>query len=264
VIPKEGAAFLAPLFGNWAGKDDMTKYFFKDTPLAGLEQQMMTPPNFTPRGGGQMILCRFRYRPEDVDCKNCTEYRKKRDTLRVCPWLEERAEAGVVTYVVLASEFYKHWMDGLLGNRIRKVLSGKKAVTYYNEGHAARLQVYSTYLASPWKRDDGNRRLAAMYLMTATEPLRQWGAPNLFDLWPTALHEWRVLHGLSGQEYALYQAARGISQRRWTITIPELCDEDLVDNLTLALILDALLIDHYGSVVLRLGGTGGKTKCKPY
>ena len=76
--------------------------------------------------------------------------------------------------------------------------------------------------------------------MTATEPLRQWGAPNLFDLWPTALHEWRVLHGLSGQEYALYQAARGISQRRWTITIPELCDEDLVDNLTLALILDAL------------------------
>ena len=83
MIPKEGAAFLAPLFGNWAGKDDMTKYFFKDTPLAGLEQQMMTPPNFTPRGGGQMILCRFRYRPEDVDCKNCTEYRKKRDTLRV-------------------------------------------------------------------------------------------------------------------------------------------------------------------------------------
>ena len=145
MIPKEGAAFLAPLFGNWAGKDDMTKYFFKDTPLAGLEQQMMTPPNFTPRGGGQVILCRFRYRPEDVYCKNCTEYRKKRDTLRVCPWLEERAEAGVVTYVVLASEFYKHWMDGLLGNRIRKVLSGKKAVTYYNEGHAARLQVYSTY-----------------------------------------------------------------------------------------------------------------------
>ena len=126
MIPKGGSAFLTPLFGNWAGKDDITKYFFKDTPLAGLEQQMMTPPNFTPRGGGQMILCRFRYRPEDVDCKNCTKYHKKRDTRRVCPWLEERAEAGVVTYAVLASEFYKHWMDGLLGNRIREVLSGKR------------------------------------------------------------------------------------------------------------------------------------------
>lgn len=44
----------------------MTKYFLKDTPLAELERQMMTPPNFSPRGGGQTVLCRFRYRPEDV------------------------------------------------------------------------------------------------------------------------------------------------------------------------------------------------------
>ena len=42
-------------------------------------------------------------------------------------------------------------MDRLLGDRIRKVLSGKEAVTYYNEGHAARLQVYSTYLITHWK-----------------------------------------------------------------------------------------------------------------
>ena len=182
----------------------MTKYFLKDTPLAGLERQMMTPPNFTPRGGGQMILCRFRYRPEDVDCKNCTEYRKKRDALRVCPWLEERAEAGVVTYAVLAFEFYERWMDGPFGERIRKVLSGKRTVTYYNEGHAARLQVYSTYLTTHWKGGNRNHRLAAMYLMTATEALRRWAMPNLFGLWPTALREWRVLHGLSGQEYAMY------------------------------------------------------------
>lgn len=264
MIPKGGAAILAPFFGNMTGKDDMTKYFFKDTPLAGLERQMMTPPNFTPRGGGQMILCRFRYRPEDVDCKNCTEYRKKHDAPQVCPWLEERAEAGVVTYAVLAFEFYERWMDGPFGERIRKVLSGKRTVTYYNEGHAARLQVYSTYLTIHWKGGDRNHRLAAMYLMTATEALRRWAMPNLFGLWPTALREWRVLHGLSGQEYAIYQAARGISQRRRTITAPELCDEDLVDDLTLALILDALLIDHYGPVILRLEETGGEKGCRLY
>ena len=264
MIPKGGAAILAPFFGNMTGKDDMTKYFFKDTPLAGLERQMMTPPNFTPRGGGQMILCRFRYRPEDVDCKNCTEYRKKRDAPRVCPWLEERAEAGVVTYAVLAFEFYERWMDGPFGERIRKVLSGKRTVTYYNEGHAARLQVYSTYLTTHWKGGDRNHRLAAMYLMTATEALRRWAMPNLFGLWPTALREWRVLHGLSGQEYAMYQAARGISQRRRTITAPELCDEDLVDDLTLALILDALLIDHYGPVILRLEEIEGEKGCRLY
>ena len=38
----------------------MTKFFMRGTPLAGLEKQMMTPPNFTPRGGGRMILNRFR------------------------------------------------------------------------------------------------------------------------------------------------------------------------------------------------------------
>ena len=30
----------------------MTRYFMRDTPLCQMEQQMMTPPNFKPRGHG--------------------------------------------------------------------------------------------------------------------------------------------------------------------------------------------------------------------
>ena len=48
----------------------MGKYFTQDTPLAGLERMMMTPPNFIPRGGGAMVLCRFRYGPDDVDSRS--------------------------------------------------------------------------------------------------------------------------------------------------------------------------------------------------
>ena len=92
----------------------MTKYFLKDTPLAELERQMMTPPNFSPRGGGQTVLCRFRYRPEDVVCKHCTEYRRGGCTEEVCPWLEERVEAGTVTYTSLAAEFYRKWLGTAL------------------------------------------------------------------------------------------------------------------------------------------------------
>ena len=79
------------------GKDNtMTKFFMRGTPLAGLEKQMMTPPNYTPRGGGRMILNRFRYRPEDVVCKNCIGFKHRKpctffgdkpfmaDTDRVC------------------------------------------------------------------------------------------------------------------------------------------------------------------------------------
>ena len=125
MIPQRGPAFLAPFFGIAArsGKDiSMTKYFLKDTPLAGLERQMMTPPYFSPRGGGQTILCRFRYRPEDVVCKHCTEYRRGGCTEEVCPWLEERVEAGAVTYASLAAEFYRKWRETELGERIRELL----------------------------------------------------------------------------------------------------------------------------------------------
>lgn len=46
----------------------MTKYFSKDTPLASLERMMMSVPGFQKRGGGMMVLCRFHYKKEDVDC----------------------------------------------------------------------------------------------------------------------------------------------------------------------------------------------------
>lgn len=117
----------------------MTKYFLKDTPLAELERQMMTPPNFSPRGGGQTVLCRFRYRPEDVVCKHCTEYRRGGCTEEVCPWLEERVEAGTVTYTSLAAEFYRKWLGTALGERIQELLRGKRSIAYYDSAHTDRL-----------------------------------------------------------------------------------------------------------------------------
>lgn len=46
-----------------------------------------------------MYINTFRYKPEDVDCKLCTEYRKKLGcTVKGCPFLAERIEAGVVGY----------------------------------------------------------------------------------------------------------------------------------------------------------------------
>lgn len=145
----------------------MTRYFLKGTPLAGLEREMMTPPRFSPRGGGQMILCRFRYRPEDVVCKHCTKYRRGGCALPVCPWLEERIEAGVVTYSSLAAEFCQKWRDSELGIRIEELLSVKKSVSFLDFSHAVRLTAYNAYLAHHHKDGNGNRRLAALYLLTA-------------------------------------------------------------------------------------------------
>lgn len=228
----------------------MTKYFMRGTPLAGLERQMMTPPNFSPRGGGQMILCRFRYKPEDVVCKHCTKYRRGGCTVPVCPWLEERAEAGVVTYSSLAAEFYRKWRDGELGIRIMELLSGKKSVSYMDASHTARLTAYAAYLAHHHKDGSENRRLAALYLLTATETLRRCAIPRTFDLWSIDIGSWGTMRTLSEQEYVLFQAAKGIWLGQNTISAAELCDRELVEDKTLRLILDALLIAHYGKAVI--------------
>nr|WP_326184154.1 hypothetical protein [uncultured Oscillibacter sp.] len=228
----------------------MTRYFLKGTPLAGLEREMMTPPNFSPRGGGQMILCRFRYKPEDVACKHCTKYRRGGCAVPVCPWLAERAEAGVVTYSSLADEFYRKWQGSALGVRIAELLSGKKSVSYLDASHTARLTAYAAYLAHHHKDGDGNRRLAALYLLTATETLRLCAIPRTFGLWSIDIGSWGAMRTLSAQEYVLLQAAKGIWLGRNTVTVSELCDRELVEDRTLSLILDALLIAHYGKAVI--------------
>ena len=233
----------------------MTKYFHKDTPLAELERQMMTPPNFSPRGGGQTVLCRFRYRPEDVVCKHCTEYRRGGCIEGVCPWLEERVEAGAVTYTSLAAEFYRKWRETELGERIREALHGKRSIMYYDSNHAGRLAVYALFLARH-RRD--NRALAAMYLLTATETLRQCAIPRIFDLWGIDIRSWSAVRTLSEQEYVLFQAAKGIWLGQRTITIPELCDRKLVEDKTLELILNAALIAHYGRAMLAFDRREGR------
>ena len=40
----------------------------------------------------------YQYKPEDVDCKYCAEWRHWRCQAAGCPWLAERIEAGTVSY----------------------------------------------------------------------------------------------------------------------------------------------------------------------
>lgn len=150
----------------------------------------MTPPNFSPRGGGQTVLCRFRYRPEDVVCKHCTEYRRGGCTEEVCPWLEERVEAGTVTYTSLAAEFYRKWLGTALGERIQELLRGKRSIAYYDSAHTDRLALYALFLA---RHRSDHRALAAMYLLTVTETLRRCAIPRIFDLWGIDIRSWSAV-----------------------------------------------------------------------
>ena len=64
-----------------------------------------------------MYINTFKYTPEDVDCKLCTEYVKKFGcTACGCPWMAERIEAGVVSYAEVVRQMFPH--DKLLMARL--------------------------------------------------------------------------------------------------------------------------------------------------
>ena len=45
-----------------------------------------------------MYIRDYKYTAEDVDCRYCTEFRHGRCGAIKCPWLNERIEAGVISY----------------------------------------------------------------------------------------------------------------------------------------------------------------------
>ena len=68
-----------------------------------------------------MFINTFKYGPEDVSCKLCTEYVKKLGcTALHCPWLAERIEAGVVGYQEAVMETFR--FDRRLYRRLRLLI----------------------------------------------------------------------------------------------------------------------------------------------
>lgn len=106
----------------------MVQYFAQNTPQAGLERMMMTVPGFKPRGGGTMILNRFHYRPEDVDCRNCLHGNVQVCILSVCPYIAERLEAGCIGLQELIEESFRDIPHAGLKKRIEAVTSWKGTV----------------------------------------------------------------------------------------------------------------------------------------
>ena len=52
----------------------MGKYFVRNAPLTGLEQEMMLPSDFVPRGSGNAILCGCSPHRAGVDCQSCPDH----------------------------------------------------------------------------------------------------------------------------------------------------------------------------------------------
>lgn len=227
----------------------MTKYFTKDTPLASLERMMMAVPRFTPRHSGVVILRHFRYRPQDVECRLCTQYQRRRNcAVPACPWLRERLEAGTAAYGELVAACFRELDHQPLKRRIAALTAGKTRISWVDPPHRQRM--------SGWQRDNSPshpeevrpRWLAALFLLTSSEKLWARTRPAVsgdgIDFAKVTLRD------TDPQDYAIYQAAKSLYTGKLKITTEELADEELISDVTLRLIVDAILITRYGCATL--------------
>lgn len=153
----------------------MTKYFSKDTPLASLERMMMSVPGFQKRGGGMMVLCRFHYKKEDVDCAYCQSYMRHTCQASVCPYIPERLEAGTVSYQELAEGCLHMAGHQKLWNRLSSLPKGKSLPLVLEPAHRRRLSEWlEAGIATSCPHE-----LAAAYLLSSRAGLWRRVLPHI-------------------------------------------------------------------------------------
>ena len=224
----------------------MPKYFMNDTPLSGAERQMMTTPGFRPRGGGRTSGI-YRYKPEDVDCKYCKEYHRRKCTVPVCLYIPERLEARQITYQELVRYRFQGMSHRSLVSRIERI-ARSRTFGFLDEFHHYRLQgcLHGDLVRS-------NRApLAELYLLTADQALWAISAP-LIRMRP--LIDTSIQPGnLNSRQRTLFQISRELNTDMLLLAPDVLTDLSRTDDNTLWLIVNAAILARYGKDVMTLEG----------
>ena len=110
----------------------------------------------------------YKYTAEDVDCRYCTEFRRGRCRAIKCPWLNERIEAGVVSYHDAVNESFSSRSPLL--RRIRLVLTFYDKSFWKDDEHFRRFQQADAVLGFYKSRNTNEyyrRALLAKYVLTS-------------------------------------------------------------------------------------------------
>ena len=193
----------------------------------------------------------YHYKPVDVACEYCVEWRHRRCQAVGCPWLAERIEAGVVSYAAAVRELFGALHVPELRWRLEWLIKGYNGSFWLSAEHEynTRLLLRSVGYQA-WRNP---RFFAALYLFGSNSLLmkRVWNAcmPQGFE--PLYM----VMRGVSEHDYTLIQTAKALMCGGLGLTLYDLADREVVDDVAFKLIVNALLIANYGTDVLKLGGT---------
>lgn len=195
----------------------------------------------------------YQYKPEDVDCKYCAEWRHRRCQASGCPWLAERIEAGTVSYATVILKLFRNVKDADVVGRIGQLVLNFRGSLWLSAEHEFNTrQLLQSVGFGAW-RDP--RYFSALYLFGSNRTLlkRAWNAclPRKF------MPEYISLYGISLHDYALVTAAKtilGVADSGEAMPAELLADTEVIDDEAFRLIVNALLIANYGPAVLKMGG----------
>ena len=225
----------------------MTRYFMRDTPLCQMEQQMMTPPYFKPRGHGRCYPG-FQYSRDDMECPYCMNFRRNHPCpLEQCVCLDERIVAGAIDLNEFVRDCFFPEAGVQLQARLERSFNGCSIGFFLSDSHRERWQHWR---ARCYRMSD--RDLAALFLLTAYE-----------DIWRRMIWKFDAcgfdfqsvqLSGIQPELYSVYQAAKAISTGSRNITLVDLASPELVTDEAFHLIVCALLLAKYGDAILNFEG----------
>ena len=196
----------------------------------------------------------YKYTAEDVDCRYCTEFRHGRCGAIKCPWLNERIEAGVISYHDAVNESFSSRSPLL--RRIRLVLTFYDKSFWKDDEHFRRFQQADAILGF-YKSRNTNEYYSALFLLTADHSLflRFLDCFNRreinFDL--------AYLKGITPEHYALYKIAKSLYTGTAEVGVDELADPELVNTESFHLVINAMLIYRYGLSALSLKSEDGRS-----
>lgn len=188
-----------------------------------------------------MYIRRFTYKPEDVDCKLCTEYKKCDRNLMKCPWIAERIEAGNVSYQEAVLTAFPG--KGLSFDRLLETIHAYPGTFWLDKQHKDRMEMFNHRLGYLPKRNTPVY-YAVMYLLTTSEELFR-RTSNCFYCKGVEF-DYAVMQNISLHDYALYAVAKDLYNSTVKLTLLDMADREIVDDEVFRLIINATLIAKYG------------------
>lgn len=195
----------------------------------------------------KMVIRNYKYSPEDVDCRYCTESEDGCCKLHSCPWLKERIEAGVVSYHEAVKESFSE--QSPLSRRINIVFSFFDKSFWKDNDHYQRFREADAALGF-YKRRNTSEYYAALFLISADRDLLRRTMNCITKNGIDFSHA--NLHDISPENYALYKIAKGLYTESAEVSLDELADPELVSSESFYLVINAMLISRYGLSALSL------------